>query len=579
MVSRSKKITVWLIYILLKPLFFYSVYQFSPGFSQMLSPEYLIFLILSVIVVLFPIHTEDSIIFLITGLSLAAFIEFGLFAEMALTTFAVIVLMIKSNIKKDEHFRYPINMLVFQFLSIVSALVYFTVKPIVPFGTVGGYCLVSMFAYMITHLLGNQLFVYLIGNYYFNDKGTKLFDEQFPFVLLSSLSTVPFTFILVFLSSEIGQLGIVLGALPFLFVTVGLNSYYNSHMNNNYLIKVNRLAQELTELRHIRLIFEKYLESLINIFPVDGLSYFSVSSEKELIRKGLYTKNSGSMEFDEVFELSDQSILKKALDHQEILYFNRSEEWKTFCKQELSYHAESVLVIPVKRNKAIIGLVLVSHRAKNKFDQMIVSLIKVLHQYFLIALENAFEYEELEEDSEKDFLTGLPNLKKFAKVLEDVSLNKNYKNVSLIVMDLDHFKKTNDTYGHQAGNEVLKQIADTLANFANEEVFVARYGGEEFVVLLKDCDKKEAAAVAERMREAIEKKIIIVNKSIGNKETIHLQLTASAGVANYPEDCDQIDELITLADKAMYIGSKQRGRNRVTVTDEGRFVNAAKNCF
>lgn len=579
MVTRNKKIAVWLMYIVLKPLLFYSVYQFSPGFSQMLSPEYLIFLILSVIVVLFPIHTEDSIIFLITGLSLAVFIEFGLFAEMVMTTYAVIILMIKANIKKDEHFRYPMNLLAFQFLSIISALVYFTVKPLVPFGTVGGYCLVSMSIYMITHLLGNQLFFYLIGKYYFNDTEIKLFDEQFPFVLLSSLSTVPLTFILVFLSSEIGQLGIVLGALPFLFVTVGLNSYYNSRMNNNYLIKVNRLAQELTELRQIRLIFEKYLKSLIDIFPVDGLSYFSVSSDEELIRKGLYTKSSGSMEFEEVFKLSNQSILKKALVHQEVMFFNRAEEWKSFCKQELSYPAESALVIPVKQNKTVIGLVLVSHRTKNMFDKMIVSLIKVLHQYFSIALENAFEYEELEEDSEKDFLTGLPNLKKFAKVLEEVSLEKKYKNVSLIVMDLDHFKKTNDTYGHQAGNEILKQIADTLASFANEKVFVARYGGEEFVILLEDYNKKEAAVVAEDMREAIEKKTFTVNESIKNKKAVQLQATASAGVANYPEDCEHVDELITLADKAMYIGSKQRGRNRVTVSHEGRFVNAAKKCF
>lgn len=579
MVSRNKKMAVWLMYIVLKPLLFYSVYQFSTDLNQMLSPEYLIFLILSVIVVMFPIHTEDSIIFLITGLSLAVFIEFGLFAEMVLTTYAVIILMIKANIKKDEHFRYPLNLLAFQFLSIISALVYYTVKPNLPFDTVGGYCLVSMSIYMITHLLGNQLFFYLIAKYYFNDKEMKLFDEQFPFVLLSSLSTVPFTFILVFLSSQIGQLGIILGALPFLFVTIGLNSYYKSRTNNNYLIQVNKLAQELTELREIRLIVEKYLKSLIDIFPVDGLSYFSVSSDKELIRKGLYTKSSGSMEFDEVFELSDQSILKKALVHKQVMYFNRAEEWKAFCKQELSYPAESALVIPVKKNQTVIGLVLVSHRTKNMFDQMIVSLIKVLHQYFSIALENAFEYEELEEDSEKDFLTGLPNLKKFAKELEGVSLEKKYKDVSLIVMDLDHFKNINDTYGHQAGNEVLKQIAEILAGFVNEHVFVSRYGGEEFVVLLKDYNKKEASALADRIRLAIEKKTFLVDESIQNKKMELLQVTVSAGVANYPEDCTELDELITLADKAMYIGSKQRGRNRVTVIHEGRFINAAKNCF
>lgn len=575
MVSRNKKITVWLIYIIFKPLLFYTVYQFSPGFSQMMSSEYLLFLILSVIVVLFPIHTEDSIIFLITGLSLAVFIEFGLFAEMVMTTYAVIILMIKANIKKDEHFRYPMNLFVFQLLSIFSALLYYAVKPIVPIGTVGGYSLVSMSIYMLTHLIGNQLFFYLIGKYYFNDKEIKLFDEHFSFVFLSSLSTVPLTFILVFLSSEIGQLGIIIGALPFLIVTVGLNSYYNSRMNNKYLIKVNRLAQELTELRQVRLIFEKYLESLIDIFPVDGLSYFSVSSDKNLVRKGLYTKSSGSMEFEELFELSDHSILKKALIYQEVMFFNRAEEWKTFCTQELSYPAESALVIPVKQNKVVIGLVLVSHRTKNMFDKMIVSLIKVLHQYFSIALENAFEYEELEENSETDYLTGLPNLKYFAKKLE-YAMSKGVDHVSLVVMDLDHFKKTNDQYGHQAGNEILKQVGCLLEDYSNDEITVARFGGEEFVALLPNYTKEEAADVSEDMRRSIEQRVFEISQTIQDKDTVGIKLTASFGVATYPDDCKESDELINLADKAMYIGSKQRGRNRVTLVQEGSLKNAVK---
>lgn len=577
MVSRNKKITVWLLYIILKPVLFYAVYRFSPDLSQMLSVEYFIFIILSLIVVLFPIHTEDSIIFLITGLSLAVFIEFGLFAEMVLTTYAVIVLMIKANIKKDEHFRYPLNLLIFQLLSIISALAYYAVKPNVPVGTVGGFCLVSMTVYMLTHLLGNQLFLYLIGKFYFNDKETELIDDQFSFVLMSSLSTVPLTFILVYLSSEIGSLGIVLGSLPFLFVTVGLNSYYNSRTNNKYLIKVNKLAQELTELNNVRLIFEKYLNSLINIFPVDGLSYFSITSDDELLRKGVFTKEGGSMEIDECFELSDHSVLRKALTSQDLKCYNRAQEWKKYCKNDISYPAESALVIPVKQKSQIIGLILLSHRTKNMYDKMIISLIHVIHEYFTIALENAFEYEKLEENTEKDFLTNLPNLKGFAKVLEEASDKKESSEVSLIVLDLDRFKRINDTYGHQAGNEVLKQVAEVLSEFNNDNVYVARYGGEEFVVLLNGYSKKEAAALAEDMRLAILKKKLVINDSIQSKETTNLRVTASFGVANFPEDCSYLDELITLADKAMYIGSKQRGRNRVTISDKGRFVNAAKN--
>lgn len=576
MVSRQKKIGIWLAYIVLKPLLFYGVYQFAPQHQSMLSIDYVLLLLISMVVVLNPIRTEDSIIFLITGISMATFIMFGLFAEMILTTYAVIVLMIKADIKADEHYRYPLNLLVFFALSIISAAAYYSVKPFFTSDVTNGFCFFSMTVYMMTYVLGNQGILFWVNKYVYQDTEAKLIDGQFFFTMVLSFIIIPFSYIMIFLYDSLGIMGVIIGALPFMTVTVGTNIYHKSKTNNQYLEKINQLAQELNEKKHTRPVVETYLKSIISIFPIDGLSYFTVEPDHEISRRAVYSKGSDLRETNEAFNPSKQSILYKAVENNDLLSFDRSGEWKQHCRLNLTYPAESALVMPVHHKNGITGVILVSHRTKNMYDKIIVSIMKVMHQYFIIALENAVEYEQLEQNTEKDYLTGLPNLKGFAKKLEQASTCTDSETISMIVLDLDHFKKTNDTYGHQAGNEVLKQVAKLLGTFSNENICISRYGGEEFIILMRNYSKADASRFAERVRLTIEQARLSVRHSLNNDELIAIHVTASFGVATYPDDSKEVDELIPLADKAMYIGSKQRGRNRVTVAHEGRYSDVRK---
>lgn len=165
--------------------------------------------------------------------------------------------------------------------------------------------------------------------------------------------------------------------------------------------------------------------------------------------------------------------------------------------------------------------------------------------------------KELHELSITDGLTGLYNRKYFMEnlKLEAVRSRRHGHGFGLLIIDIDHFKQINDNHGHQVGDEVLCRMAELFRRTVRECDFIARYGGEEFIMILPEIRGAEALAAAERIREAVSEAAIRLNgKSIST--------TISIGVADYPEDADDTQELIMLADKALY-AAKADGRNCV----------------
>lgn len=162
--------------------------------------------------------------------------------------------------------------------------------------------------------------------------------------------------------------------------------------------------------------------------------------------------------------------------------------------------------------------------------------------------------ERLQELATIDGLTGLKNHRSFQEMLQkEFERALRYQRpLSLILLDVDHFKKFNDTFGHPAGDEALRQVARILLEQTRTADFVARYGGEEFVVLLSDTDQEGALLTAERLRARLEA-----------AAWSRAPLTASLGVATLQERTPRGSELTEQADQALY-ASKQQGRNRVT---------------
>ncbi|MDH5716753.1 MAG: GGDEF domain-containing protein [Spirochaetia bacterium] len=179
------------------------------------------------------------------------------------------------------------------------------------------------------------------------------------------------------------------------------------------------------------------------------------------------------------------------------------------------------------------------------------------------------DYEKLQTKAFTDDMTGLFNRRYFEdRLSEEIARSQRYGYpLSLVFLDVDDFKYYNDTNGHQKGDKVLETIGEILRFFNSELTeksanlrksdIVARYGGEEFIVILPYADNKEALAVAERIRVAIEK-----HKFEHEKKQPQGDLTISAGVATFPEMARTAEELINMADKALY-HAKRTGKNKV----------------
>jgi diguanylate cyclase len=167
-------------------------------------------------------------------------------------------------------------------------------------------------------------------------------------------------------------------------------------------------------------------------------------------------------------------------------------------------------------------------------------------------------YREYKKESTKDFLTDLYNTRQFDKILNlafDRVLISNEK-LSCLMIDIDHFKKVNDTYGHATGDVVLKELAQVLRKNCREFDIVGRVGGEEFCVLLLDSPKDQTFEIALRINDAVEKH----KYTIGENEFI--KITVSIGVAMYPDESVNLKGIKETADMDLY-KAKQNGRNKV----------------
>jgi len=233
-----------------------------------------------------------------------------------------------------------------------------------------------------------------------------------------------------------------------------------------------------------------------------------------------------------------------------------SGEKKTLKKFKLT----EMLIVPFCSHNKVIGILGMDNIASKKaILPDIFSSIALVANELGMALENAGTYKEAKAISRKDGLTDLLN-----RVAIDELLAKSFRkavdgkhDLSLVMIDVDYFKKFNDKFGHQAGDNILKLIAGTLKKLSRPFDHVGRYGGEEFIVILNDTDLSKALVYAERIRREISH----LGKLLKDRFP-GLSLTVSAGVSEYHPNVKNRDKLIARADKALY-RAKESGRNRV----------------
>lgn len=280
-------------------------------------------------------------------------------------------------------------------------------------------------------------------------------------------------------------------------------------------------------------------------------------------------------------------MIDKFVSNHLIYIFLRDEEsgefslvWPSACNDEKIYGLISILtsdsecILTADKKTGVFPLVsegklfgcLVTKSMEGKLNDKEVEYIEQLTNQVATTINRANVYAEILKHATLDALTGFYNKRQLEERLkqEVASSRRQHLPLSVIMTDIDFFKGVNDTYGHAVGDLVLKTVSDVIRSQLREYDIAGRYGGEEFTILLPSAYAKDAGMVAERLRKAVEKRVIDISKLTPEQKNI--SVTISLGVYQMHAN-DEIQDLIVKADKALY-EAKTSGRNRVVLASE-----------
>jgi len=217
--------------------------------------------------------------------------------------------------------------------------------------------------------------------------------------------------------------------------------------------------------------------------------------------------------------------------------------------------AASLLVVPMVARDQLLGAAcLVSVRRFGHFDGPLIEFLGDVAQQLALGVENARLFAALSQMASTDELTQLANRRRFTEALrrELGRARRTGLPLSLVLIDVDHLKKVNDTFGHPAGDAAIRHVAAALKEGRRDTDVVARFGGEEFALLLPGTDHLGAVKAAERVRARLSSSVV---EAVG-------QVTASMGVATWPQDGATEERLVWVSDQRLY-AAKEQGRNKV----------------
>lgn len=326
-----------------------------------------------------------------------------------------------------------------------------------------------------------------------------------------------------------------------------ITSLYNALKSLSFTLNLNE-AKEI-----IKDILVKVMNSHFNVKPHEFNFILLLLREKKFYIADSYG-------FDEkILKKNEKQVVSYILE--DIKKFDSKMYYIPKIRDEVSMNIlnfiKSIVYIPFYSQKNLLGVFFFCGLKPNLFQEKHREYLQLLSNQISTTMEKIYLYEEVDKLSKIDSLTLLCVHRFFQEKLEEeINRANRYGGfVSLVMGDIDFFKKINDTYGHLAGDYILKTIAFILKNHTSQSETVARYGGEEFAIIMPGSNKDKAHMKAVKIRKAIESYNFVYN-------TIPIKVTISMGVATFPNDAKTRRELIEKTDKALY-KAKAEGRNRV----------------
>jgi diguanylate cyclase (GGDEF)-like protein len=319
-------------------------------------------------------------------------------------------------------------------------------------------------------------------------------------------------------------------------------------------LDLQRFSEELKGMRTLEEAAERVVREAREVLAkADGCVLFLVDET----RQELYRVAGGDVDVaghpsGRVF---DQWVMKRS---QAIMIDDTTADFRfTADAAPGAERIRSVCASPLMTGNKVLGVVRAHSSARGRFSTDDLRLLDVFSSFGAVTLRNLLLHDTMRELATRDSLTGLYVNRCFREMLEEEIRKADYlkRPFAIVLLDIDHFKRYNDEYGHSAGDLVLRNIGTLLQKGIGPAEFAARYGGEEFVLLLPGSGRKEAAATAEKLRRQIERSVIVLRR-------VERHVTASFGVSVYPENGRTKEDLLWAADKHLY-EAKNAGRNRV----------------
>jgi diguanylate cyclase (GGDEF)-like protein len=224
---------------------------------------------------------------------------------------------------------------------------------------------------------------------------------------------------------------------------------------------------------------------------------------------------------------------------------------------------QSIVAVPMNVGGKTIGAISTQSYEADAYDERHLKLLSAIAEQSAVAVQNAKLYERAKELAENDALTGLPHQRSVQERLayEVKRSRRSSARLALLMMDIDKFKAFNDTYGHPVGDRVLKEVAGVLRRVARETDVIGRYGGDEFCAILPETDRESAWRFAERLEAEVAREPF----QIDERQSIPIRL--SIGIAVYPDECEGREDLIGVADAALYAAKRGEAQRAIKSED------------
>lgn len=355
-----------------------------------------------------------------------------------------------------------------------------------------------------------------------------------------------------------GVTGGLLVILSLLMIHYCLFIYRKLMVKNESIKKLLVITESIIRYGELKDKCKNLIDSLNQLIPYNVCAIYTFDIDEDTEAFPIAYSSVKRLDIGELcLSLSENAVTIRNIKNGKIYFSeNVKKDRNVSITGALFDITEALVMIPISVNSRIEGLIMIggSIELGNMINDGIEDILNILSNHMALALENDKIFTGVKSMAENDHLTGLFNRRFFDQGIKKLIDEK--RNFSLVLYDIDDFKRVNDTFGHLMGDRVLINICDVIRKSIRKTDIACRYGGEEIVVIFNDLSKEDALIISERIRRRIEE----VSLEWTDKST---RVTISGGVSSYPEDGESFESIIGMADELLYKECKCMGKNKV----------------